>query len=106
MKSVYKDYQNDKIVQYIVALAQQLIDPGKVIFFGSRATGRHHRLSDYDFAFEDHQKARWSQFVLTVDDQAPTLLKIDLVSLDKPLSPDFEKQIRAEGLVIYERHKK
>jgi predicted nucleotidyltransferase len=76
----------------------------RVWLFGSRARGDNFERSDIDLAIEapamdDHD---WLKIKLDFEDEAPTLLLIDLVRLEEA-PEDLREQIRDEGILVYER---
>jgi len=75
----------------------------RVILFGSRARGDAGFRADIDLAVQCPGAGilRWSDIEEAIE-AAPTLLKIDLVRLDK-VSPEFAAVILQEGRVLYER---
>lgn len=76
----------------------------RVWLFGSRARGDHLERSDIDLAIEAPAMAEldWLRIKLDFEDEAPTLLLIDLVRLDDA-PKDLREQILEEGRIIYER---
>lgn len=92
------------VVWDIVQLAKTRLQPQKIWLFGSRARGDHRKFSDIDLAFliDASAEPAWSAFVSAVEDQARSLLSIDLVNLAR-----CEAALRAEilksGRVLYER---
>jgi predicted nucleotidyltransferase len=76
----------------------------RVWLFGSRARGDNFERSDIDLAVEapTMDPHEWLKLALDFEDEAPTLLLIDLVRLeDAPAL--LREQIRSEGIVVYER---
>jgi predicted nucleotidyltransferase len=71
----------------------------KVILFGSRARGDFKRTSDIDIAVSGGDFAR---FALDVDEETSTLLKFDIVDLDRNIQKELRDSIETEGIVIYE----
>ncbi|MBO5524758.1 MAG: nucleotidyltransferase domain-containing protein [Roseburia sp.] len=71
----------------------------KVILFGSRARGDYRRTSDIDLAVYGGDVAA---FMLDVDEETSTLLKFDIVNMDKPVQEELKQSIGKEGRVIYE----
>ena len=76
----------------------------RVWLFGSRARGDNFERSDIDLAIEapsmDH--GDWLRIKLDFEDEAPTLLLIDLVRFED--APEIlREQILDEGIVVYER---
>lgn len=72
----------------------------KVILFGSRARGDHQERSDIDLAIQGGNPA---QFILNADDEVHTLLRFDIVDLGKPVQPELLKEIKRDGVVLYEK---
>ncbi len=72
----------------------------RIILFGSRARGDFKPRSDIDLAVEGGSAAR---FALDVDDDAPTLLKFDVVNLNGPVQAELLEAINTEGVVLYEK---
>ena len=76
----------------------------RVWLFGSRARGDHFDRSDIDLAVEaptmDHHD--WLKIKLDFEDEAPTLLLIDLIRREEA-PEDLREQIRDEGILVYER---
>ena len=76
----------------------------RVWLFGSRARGDSFERSDIDLAIEAPAMAPddWLRIKLDFEDEAPTLLLIDLVRFED--APEhLREQIRDEGIVVYER---
>jgi uncharacterized protein len=76
----------------------------RVWLFGSRARGDNFERSDIDLAIEAPAMSQddWSRTKLDFEDEAPTLLLIDLVRLED--APELlREQIRGEGIIVYER---
>ena len=88
-----------KVLEEICSLAEQY-EVQKVILFGSRARGDFHRTSDIDLAVSGGDKARFS---LDVEEETSTLLKFDVVDLDREVQPELFESIQREGKVIYEK---
>lgn len=72
----------------------------KVILFGSRARGDYKRTSDIDLAVKGGDIAR---FALDVDEETSTLLKYDIVDLDRPVQEELIASIEQEGKILYEK---
>lgn len=71
----------------------------KLKIFGSRARGDYRQTSDIDLAIWGGQT---SLFVIEVDEKVNTLLKYDLVDMEKPVQKELEEVINVEGVIIYE----
>ncbi|MDF2782150.1 MAG: nucleotidyltransferase protein [Geminicoccaceae bacterium] len=93
--------------ELILELARRLARPpavGRVWLFGSRARGDHFERSDIDLAIEapSMNDSDWVRIKLDFEDEAPTLLLIDLVRIED--APEhLREQIRDEGIMIHER---
>lgn len=72
----------------------------KVVLFGSRARGDYKRTSDIDLAVKGGEVERFS---LDVEEETSTLLKYDIVDLDRELQPELLEAIRQEGIILYEK---
>lgn len=72
----------------------------KVILFGSRARGDYKRTSDIDLAVEGGD---FERFALDVDEETFTLLKYDIVNLEREMQPELRESIRREGRILYEK---
>lgn len=76
----------------------------RVRLFGSRARGDNFERSDIDLAVEapGMPASDWLKIKLDFEEEAPTLLLIDLVRSEEAVE-DLRGQIRDEGIVVYER---
>ena len=76
----------------------------RIWLFGSRARGDNFERSDIDLALEAPAMAEddWLRIKLDFEDEAPTLLLVDLVRVET--APEaLREQIRDEGIAVYER---
>jgi predicted nucleotidyltransferase len=103
MKTRIDDFSNtgisEKVVEEIITLAKKHKLHG-VVLFGSRARGDFYRTSDIDLAIWGGDTMR---FALDVDEETTTLLRYDVVDLDRPVQPELLESIREEGRIIYEK---
>ena len=72
----------------------------RVILFGSRARGDFTERSDIDLAVSG---GNTSAFALAVDEETDTLLKYDIVNLDRPVDTALLDNIRKDGIILYEK---
>ena len=72
----------------------------KVVLFGSRARGDFHDRSDIDLAVSGGDAGR---FRLAVEEETSTLLKFDVVEIEKNASCELLVEIEKDGLVLYEK---
>lgn len=88
----------ENVMEEIIQIAKQN-QVKKLILFGSRARGDYKERSDIDLAFSGGDSSR---FILTVDEETSTLLKFDVIDLQKPIKKELRESIEREGIVIYE----
>lgn len=88
-----------ELLQEIIRYAKQY-DVKRLILFGSRARGDYKRTSDIDLAFCGGDA---SSFTLSVSEDTDTLLKFDIVNLDKAVQPELLESIQKEGVLLYEK---
>lgn len=87
----------DRALEDIIVLAKKN-GIKKVILFGSRARGTHTERSDIDLAVVGGDAMN---FYYDLEEKAWTLLKFDVVNLDKDVSEKLQKEIERDGVVIY-----
>ncbi len=88
-----------RVIQEIQGIAKQY-GVEKVILFGSRARGDYRKTSDIDLAASGGDIPL---FALDVDDKTWTLLKFDVVNLDRPIKKELKESIEREGVILYEK---
>ena len=89
----------EKVLLEIKELAEKY-DIQKVILFGSRARGDFRERSDIDLAA---QGGNVDLFALAVDEETSTLLKYDIVNLDRAVQKELLESIEKEGILLYEK---
>lgn len=72
----------------------------KVILFGSRARGTHSERSDIDIAVSGGD---FDRFYEMIDENVWSLLSFDVISLDQGISDELQKEIKRDGVTIYEK---
>ena len=72
----------------------------KIILFGSRARGDHKEKSDIDIAAGGNKSEKLAP---EIEEKSPTLLKFDIVDMNKPVSEELKDSIEKEGIIIYEK---
>ena len=87
------------VLEQIRSIAKQY-DLNRVILFGSRARGDFKERSDIDLAVSGGNS---SAFALAVDEGTDTLLKYDVVDLDRPVDTALLDNIRKDGIMLYEK---
>lgn len=93
----------DERLGRVVGILKRFPEVHRVILFGSRAIGDWDERSDIDLAVSAPgiDFRRWAEIAAEVD-EAPTLLRIDLVWLEDA-SEAFALEIGRAGKVIFER---
>jgi predicted nucleotidyltransferase len=76
----------------------------RIWLFGSRARGDARERSDIDIAIEapEADRREWLEMCCLVEEEAETLLPIDLLRLED-VPEGFRERVRAEGQVLFER---
>jgi len=72
----------------------------KIVLFGSRSRGDYKERSDIDIAVYGGNA---DTFALDVDEEAPTLLKFDVVDMNGEVQTELVESIKSEGVTIYEK---
>lgn len=92
----------DPVCRFVADHAVKMLRARRVLLFGSRARGTARERSDYDFAIDasDASHAEWARFAVTVSDEAPSLLHIDLIHLQSDLDDALRARILKEGIEI------
>ena len=89
----------DKVLTSIIDIGKQY-GVNRITLFGSRARGDYKERSDIDLAVYG---GNTEEFGIDVEELVPTLLKFDVVHMDKPVQEDLVESIDREGVVIYEK---
>lgn len=93
-----------KLIQNIQRIGQEY-DIEQILLFGSRARGNNKPKSDIDLAvFPSSGFSNRGRLSSDLDD-IDTLLKVDVVFIDKQSDPKLLKNIEREGVILYERSK-
>ena len=72
----------------------------KVILFGSRSRGTHRERSDIDIAVYG---GNFEDFYWDVKEKINSLLIFDIIQADSQISDELKKEIKKDGVVIYEK---
>ena len=70
----------------------------KVILFGSRARGTNTERSDIAVYGGDFDSFYWD-----IKENVHSLLMFDIIEADSPISDELKKEIKKDGVVIYEK---
>ena len=90
-----------EVRQAIIELARNYDSIDKIILFGSRVRGDHHRTSDIDLAVWSTESI--SEFVYLLDEHVPTLLEFDISHMEEIEDSLFIEQVLKEGIILYEK---
>jgi predicted nucleotidyltransferase len=91
-----------RFLRTLITQAQCRLHVTKILLFGSRARRDCRPTSDYDLAFLLEDTQGWARFVTEQQEEAGTLLPLDLVNFHAaPAS--LQDEIRASGIVLYEQ---
>ena len=90
---------SEKVIYAIIQLATDC-SIERVVLFGSRARGDYKERSDIDIAAYGGDI---DKFGIEVDEFVPTLLKFDVVNMDKPVQSELIDSIEKEGVMLYEK---
>ena len=86
----------EQVIEEIRILAEKY-QIEKIYLFGSRARGDYHRTSDIDLAVSGGD---FDRFALDIDEDTSTLLKFDIVDLNRIVHPELLDAIQKEGRVL------
>jgi predicted nucleotidyltransferase len=91
------------VIHHIARRLSQFPSVEAVILFGSRAREDHRERSDIDLAVvcPEATAVEWSRLIEAAE-EAPTLLRIDLVRFDAA-SEELREEILHDGRALYER---
>ena len=89
----------ESLIQEIQALAEKH-HIHTVTLFGSRARGDYKSRSDIDLAVHGGD---FDRFAIDLDEETSTLLKYDIVNLDRPVQQELLRSIQKEGRLVYEK---
>lgn len=89
----------DEVLQSIINLGKEH-DLERILLFGSRARGDYRERSDIDIAVSGKNA---DVFSVDIEQNVPTLLKFDVVNMDKPVQKELLDSIGREGILIYEK---
>ena len=89
----------ERVIRDISTFAKKsFID--KVVLFGSRARGTNTERSDIDIAVYGGD---FDSFYWDIKEKVHSLLMFDVVEIDAGISEELRKEIKKDGVVIYEK---
>jgi predicted nucleotidyltransferase len=91
-----------RFLQEMIDQATSRLRVSKIMVFGSRARADCSPTSDYDLAFILEDSQGWAQFVADQQEEASTLLPLDLVNFHEA-SEKLRKEILLSGVTLYDK---
>jgi predicted nucleotidyltransferase len=105
MTSAFQKFHTIDELKLLVAPVAEKYGVRKIYLFGSVARGDHNESSDYDFCIESGKIEDYFKLAGFFRDLTDAIgSDIDLVDIDS-LEPEFLKNIRSEGVVVYEEER-
>ena len=90
----------EKLLEELIIFAKKH-QISKIILFGSRARGTNKERSDIDLAICG---GNFDGFYWDIKENINSLLSFDLIDLDNSISAELNKEIKKDGIVIYEKN--
>ena len=90
---------SDRILRELSFLAHKY-SVTKIVLFGSRARGTNTERSDIDIAVYGGE---FDRFYWDVKEKINSLLIFDIIQADSQISDELKKEIKKDGVVIYEK---
>ncbi len=90
---------SDRVVREISFYAKKY-GIEKVVLFGSRARGTNTERSDVDIAVYGGD---FDSFYWDIKENIHSLLMFDVINADASISEELKKEIKKDGVVIYEK---
>ena len=92
-----------QIVSLVAEHVRAILGPDiRIIWFGSWIRGSARPSSDIDLAIEadgEVSKSEYARLLAWIDEELPTLYRVDLVNLDE-IGDSLRRQIRSEGVNV------
>ena len=100
------DNRQNEIMQRVIDILKGVLNPSRIIIFGSRAKENNRVHSDFDFAL-DCPKPSLSveRQISDAIEKISGLYKVDIIYLDS-VDEEFKEIILKTGKVVYELHQK
>lgn len=95
------DNRQNEIVQEVIGILKRLLNPSKIIIFGSRAKENNERHSDFDFALNCSRPSLSIERKVNEEiEKISGLYKVDIVYLDS-VDKEFKEIILKTGKEVY-----
>lgn len=93
----------DEILQDIINVIESYLHPKRIILFGSRASGKAKKYSDFDIAVESTEmNTRNKRLALEAIDEKAGIFSVDLIDINRA-DREFRDYILKKGRIIYEQ---
>lgn len=94
--------KEQSLITDIIGLIVSHLHPEKIILFGSRASGKKKKYSDFDIAIQGVEiGVREERLLKEALDEKLGIFSLDLINLDK-VDSEFREIVIEKGKVIYE----
>ncbi len=90
---------SEDLLQKILTIIIRTTDPNRVVLYGSRSRGDYNLTSDIDLAVSSEDMHGVQD---QLNEEAPTLLKIDLINLNKAKG-SLKEEIERKEILLYEK---
>ncbi|MCG2789402.1 MAG: nucleotidyltransferase domain-containing protein [Actinomycetia bacterium] len=103
MKTIKYKKREKEVLDKIVLLLKEKLNPGLIILFGSRASGKHNTGSDFDIALDgDKIDVREMRKLKEKLEEISGLYRVDLIFLES-VDSEFKNIIIRRGKILYGR---
>jgi len=103
MKTIKYKKREKEVLDKIVLLLKEKLNPGLIILFGSRASEKHNTGSDFDIALDGEKiDVREMRKLKEKLEEISGLYKVDLIFLES-VDSEFKNIIIRRGKILYGR---
>jgi uncharacterized protein len=96
------DAKTQELINTIISIVKEHLHPKRIILFGSRATGKAQKYSDFDIAVEGVEMDIRKERLLREDlDEKMGIYTVEVIDLDKA-DEGFKRLVLKTGKSIYE----
>jgi len=96
-------YISQKLIDEIVKAIRSIVEPEKIILFGSSVRDDFSQNSDIDIALVGIDRERIYEIKDYINQSVHTLKDVDIICFEEITNRNLKKRILKEGRVIYER---
>lgn len=103
MKTIKYKKREKEVLDKIVSLLKEKLNPGLIMLFGSRVSKKHNNGSDFDIALDgDKIDVREMRKLKEKLEEISGLYKVDLIFLES-IDSEFKNIIIRRGKILYGR---